>query len=98
MTKKVQIPFIPNDAIVKVDISGYFYKKLQTVLIGLGNQKSAEDFKAVLEKLKTDESPSDVYEAQVHVITALVISIEKSAMEQKVIEYHEHEIEESANN
>ena len=82
----IKLPVIPDSAVISVEISGFFYKKIQATLLALGTTKSPEEFKNVLKKLETDNPPEDLYEIQVHLFTALVAAIEKSAKEQNKIE------------
>lgn len=88
---KLRVPQIPDDAIVTLDISGHFYKKLQTIFLARAAERSKEEFTALLEKLKTDEPIADLYEAEIQVLASLVISIEKAAQKQNKLEFKEIE-------
>ena len=83
---KLKLPVIPDDAIIKIEISGYFYKQLQQLLLATAQTKSPEDLKKVLIKIKENNQYEDIFEAQVHTLTSLITSIEKAAKEQDKIE------------
>lgn len=59
------------------------------LLIAMGEQRTPEEFKKVLEKLKANEPADDLYEIQVHLILALVASLEKAAIAQDKITYED---------
>lgn len=86
---KLKVPFIPDSNIITIDISGYFYKKIQTVFLAKGAEKSKEEFLKILEKLKVNEPIVDLYEAEIQVLAALVMSIEKAAQAQNKLEFKE---------
>lgn len=86
---KIKVPFIPDSNIVTINVSGYFYKKIQTIFLAKGNERSREDFLRVLERAKSNEPIEDLYEAEIQVMAALVMSIEKAAQTQNKIEYKE---------
>ena len=86
---KLNVPYIPNDKIVSVKISGHFYKKLQTVFLAKGAERNKEEFLKILDRMKTNEPIQDLYEAEIEVLCALVVSIEKAAQEQGLVEMKE---------
>lgn len=88
---KLTVPYIPDASIVTIQVSGYFYKQLQTVFLAKGAERSKEEFIKVLEKAKTEQPVVDLYEAEVHILASLVMSIEKAAQEQKLLEYRDIE-------
>lgn len=87
MSKTLSVPSVKPDAIITIEVSGYFLKQLQMTLIAMGEQRTPEEFKAVLEKLKANEPADDLYEIQVHLILSLVATLEKNAMAQDKVTY-----------
>ena len=94
-TKKISVPHLPTDAIVKIDVSGDFYQKMQAVLIATGQSQDIEKFKTALSKLKNNQPPDNVFEGQVHILTILIATIEEAAMAQKLTQDKEIEVDES---
>lgn len=94
-TKKIKIPHLPNDAIVKIDVSGDFYRKLQAVLIATGQSQDIEKFNTALEKLKNNQPPDNMFEGQVHILTIMIATIEEAAIAQKLTEDAEVEVDEN---
>ena len=82
----LKLPVIPDDAIIDIQVSGYFYKQLQQLLLATSQTKSPEELKKVLIKIKENNKYEDLYEAQIHTLTTLIVSIEKAAKEQNKIE------------
>jgi hypothetical protein len=89
---KIKFPTIPNDAIIDIQVSGSFYRRLVDLLTELGNTKPVDEFKAILEKLKTNEGAKDAYELNVHLVMMLIYEIEKKAFEQKKTKEEEIEV------
>ena len=89
---KIKYPTIPNDAIIDIQVSGSFYRRLVDLITELGNSKPMDEFKAVLERLKTTEGAKDAYELNVHLVMMLIYEIEKKAFEQKKTKEEEIEV------
>jgi len=89
---KIKYPIIPNDAIIDIQVSGSFYRRLVDLITELGNSKPMDEFKAVLERLKTTEGAKDAYELNVHLVMMLIYEIEKKAFEQKKTKEEEIEV------
>jgi hypothetical protein len=89
---KIKFPTIPNDAIIDIQVSGSFYRRLVDLITELGNSKPIDEFKAVLERLKTTEGAKDAYELNVHLVMMLIYEIEKKAFEQKKTKEEEIEV------
>lgn len=89
---KIKYPTIPNDAIIDIQVSGSFYRRLVDLITELGNSKPIDEFKAVLERLKTTEGAKDAYELNVHLVMMLIYEIEKKAFEQKKTKEEEIEV------
>lgn len=81
--EKIKYDTIPSDVLIDIQVSGSFYKKLVNLLTSLGESVPPEEFKAVLEKLKTDEPVKNIFELNVHVLISIIYELEKRAVEQK---------------
>lgn len=79
-----KIDILPEDALVNVTISGQFYKRIQTLLFALLEQKEIETVPGLLKELEI-RNPSNLWEEQVVVYTALVYAVEEAAKEQNLI-------------
>lgn len=93
MSKTIKIPNVESSTIINIEVSGYFLKQLQMALIALGEERSPEEFQRILGKLKANEPAEDLYEIQLHLLTALVGSIEKAAIAQNKVTYKEMTVE-----
>ena len=85
MEETIKYKTLPPDALVDVQISGTFYKKLVDLLSALADSVTAEEFQAVVEKLKTNDAPKDIFEVNVHLILALIFEIETKAIAQNKV-------------
>lgn len=83
--EKIKYDTIPSDVLIDIQVSGSFYKKLVNLLTALGESVPPEEFKAALEKLKTDEPVKNIFELNVHVLISIIYELEKRAVEQKKI-------------
>jgi len=93
MSKTIKVPSVEADAIITIEVSGFFLKKLQMTLVALGEQREPAEFKRVLEKLKANDPPEDLYEMEVHLLTAMVASVEKAAIAQNKVTYKDMEVD-----
>jgi len=94
MSEKMTLPVIDLSAVVDIKISGYFYNKIQSLLMIKASEVSEEEFTKVLTKLKESDSKIDsLYESEIHILLALVSAIEKGAKEQNKITYKELDLE-----
>lgn len=82
----IKLPVIPDSAIITLEVSGYFYKQLQQLLLATAQTKTPEELKKVLEKIKENNQYEDIFEAQIHTLTSLITSIEKAAKDQGKVE------------
>lgn len=89
---KVQYKTIPPDAIIDIQVSGSFYRRLVELLTALGNGMPLEDFKKVLEKLKTNDPPADLHELNIHINMMLIYEIEQQAVKQNKCKDAEMEV------
>ncbi len=79
---KLSFPIIPSDAIIDIKVSGTFYRKLLGLSIMLAESKPLDEYKSVLEKLKTNDPELSVYELNVQSIMMLLHEIETCAKAQ----------------
>jgi hypothetical protein len=89
---KVQYKTIPPDVIIDIQVSGSFYRRLVELLTSLGNAMKPEDFKAVLEKLKTNDPPANLHELNIHINMMLIYEIEQQALKQNKVKDAEVEV------
>jgi hypothetical protein len=95
--KKFKVPNIKHDALITIEVSGAFLKRCQVLLISvssaLGPEKVAEAFKKFRD---TQQEPSDLLEAALFTLTAIVGEVEKKAIEQNKVETVELTAEEAS--
>ena len=88
--KKFKMPFVNNDAIFTIEISGSFMKKCQSLLLAYGEQEGQERLKDILEKFKnTQEIPQNLTESTIFIMMALVGEMETQALKQDKVQYKE---------
>ena len=93
---KIKYDTIPAEALIDIQISGAFYRRMVDLLTMLGESVPLADFKAVLERLKSNNPAEDMFEFNVHTIMSLIYEVEKQAMEQKKVEQKEMEVPDDA--
>lgn len=79
---KIKYETLPTDALVDIQVSGTFYRRMVDLLTMLAESVPLEDFKKVLEKLKENKPAEDLFELNVHTIMSLIYEIEKQAKAQ----------------
>ena len=89
MEENIKYESIPYDALIDIQFSGSFYKQLVDLLTALGDSVPLEEFKAVLEKLKTNDPPKSIFELNVHSLVSIIYEIEVQAQKQKKTKQHE---------
>lgn len=95
--KTFKLPHVPYEAIIDIKVSGLYLKRCQGLLLSIGEQMGREKFQEVLKKFSsTPDNPSDITEATVYILTALVAEAEKCAIEQKLVKELEITAEEAA--
>lgn len=78
---KTTYPVIPDEAIIDIQVSGTFYKKLLKLSIALGDSRPKEDYKKALETLGKGD-PEDLYELTVQTVVAVLFEVETNAKAQ----------------
>lgn len=76
-----KVETIDRETIVPIKVSGAYYITLQQMFMDLAMQKSPEEFKKVMERLKGNNPPQDRYESHLHILLSLIFEIENSAKE-----------------
>lgn len=81
--KKVEIDVFKPDAIINIEVSGYFVMVLQNILFKLSNQMGNEAVKTAMEKFKdATQPPSDLDELILFTVISLVSECEQAAIKQ----------------
>lgn len=88
-TKNTKFPMVQDDAIIDIQVSGYYYKAVQAILIRKGETIPKAEFIEMLQRLNKSEQPKSQTEAEIHILTALVLTIEKAAGDQKKVEWYD---------
>lgn len=80
-----KIEVIDYKAIIKIELSGSFYKSLQNAMVHLSSYRESEDLTALIEKLNRS-APSeefDDWEASMETLMILCAEVEEKARQQK---------------
>lgn len=93
-SKSIKYPYIPEDVMVNIEVSGYFIHRSQKLLLALSNQLTKEELLKTFEDIRDDKPAASVEAETIGFLTALVEAMEKSASEQNKIKIvdttHEH--------
>lgn len=73
------VPTIPVTAVMPIEVGGSFYMMIKSILINLCTDVSQEEMEKIINKVKNKEALSNINEELLYVLTALVMTIEKSA-------------------
>lgn len=84
-SKKIKYPYIPQDAIVTVEFSGFFINRTQALLLSLSNRFSKEELLRIFQDIRDDKLPQSPEEEMLGILAALVEAMESAAKEQKKI-------------
>jgi len=86
MAKKT-VTIIEYEALIKIEVSGNFYARIQQMLLEMISQKPQVEVVKALEKLKSNEPEENVFEYNLHTIMSLIYEMEEQAKAQgKLIE------------
>lgn len=86
---KQSYPVIPDEALIDIQISGSFYKKLLQLSVALGESRPLDDYKKALETLGDKREPEDLYELTVQAVVSVLFEVENNAKAQsktKIVE------------
>jgi hypothetical protein len=75
-------PSIPEDVIIDIQVSGYFYRQIVNNLLLIGDTKTPEEFSKALKSMEGTEPPKDQFELSVRTLAALIYEIELKAKAQ----------------
>lgn len=89
---KIKFDTIPTDALIDIQISGSFYRRMVDLITMLGESVPLEEFKAILERLKDNNPAADMFEFNVHTVICLIYEVEKQAKAQNKIVVSELDI------
>lgn len=79
----VKLEVIPDEAIVNVQFSGSFHRKLAKLAMALGDSRPIEEFQNALKTLDPKVEPEDLYQLTVQLLVSILFEIETQAREQK---------------
>lgn len=93
--EKVTVESIDNSAIIAIEVSGAFYSDLQFALTHLSQYRSEDEITALINKINSEEPPSNYNEWEIAVRTLLILcaEIESKARKQNAIKNVEVEIQ-----
>lgn len=81
----MKIEQIKENSLIKLDISTYFFQRLQGLTLYMTQLKTSEKLKEIYEKIKTEKELDD-YESGLETLFILVNTIEENARKQELIE------------
>lgn len=79
-------PVIIPNSIIKIEVSEYYLRRCQKLLVAMAGQMGHEKFVEAIKKLEEDKPMETLDEAIIDVILPLVDSVEKAAKEQGFVE------------
>lgn len=82
-----QLAYIEPSTILEIKVSGYFYKKLQTIFLYKLGKLPKDDMKATLDRIKTGKPPVGPEEFELQTLAGLIIAIEKEARDKDKIAF-----------
>jgi hypothetical protein len=77
--QKFKVPFVPMDALFNIEVSGFFLRRCQILLMTYGETLGADKFKELLDKAKSENPADSQSEETVFILIALIASMEKAA-------------------
>jgi hypothetical protein len=92
---KISLPGIADDAIIDLQVSGYFHGRLVALLTANAQTRPAEDLAPMFERLKEDNAPQDLFEFNMSMILSLIVDIEAAAKAQGKVTEREFETNEA---
>jgi len=80
------IDVLPYDSLVKIEISGTFYERLQNCLFAALQEKEdePEELALILKELETRQ-PANNWEERVYVLLAIIYEVDNQAAQQEVL-------------
>lgn len=83
--KSIKYPYIPQDAVIKLEVSGFFINRMQKLVIALSNSMSKEELIKIFEQLKEDKDSSTVEAETLGILTTLLHDMEEQAHKQNKV-------------
>jgi hypothetical protein len=94
MSKKIPVEAIPFEAVIKLDMPGTFYARIQQLILYFSNTHPPQDIIKAMNLLKENKEAETDFEYHLHTLTILVYDIEKKAKEQGLMVTKEIEVDE----
>jgi hypothetical protein len=80
--QKIKTSVIAPDAIVTIEVSGYFLNRIQGALTAMCGEVGERETLEILKRMREDEQVHSTQEEAIGIFLALVHAIETSALEQ----------------
>lgn len=91
---KHNVETIPFDAVIKLDVPGSFYARLQQLTIHYSQSRPHEELLKAMEKLKGKDQAESEFEYHIQTLTILMFEIESAAKNQNLLKIQEIDIPE----
>lgn len=85
-SKTIEAPFMKPDALIKIEVSSYYYARCQKLLFALAGSMGNDSFNKAIEALKEEKKIETLEEGILDVLVPLLNEIEKAANEQGCVE------------
>lgn len=89
---KHQVETIPFEAVVKMDIPGSFYARLQQLTIHYSQSRPHDELLKAMQKLKGKDQAETEFEYHIQTLTILMFEIETAAKNQGLLKMEEIDI------
>ena len=88
MSIPTKIDTVKDKAIISIELSGNFYKRIQAVMLHLSEYRDADDLTGLIDKINDEVSPDkyDDWEMAMETLMILCSEIESKAKEQNATE------------
>lgn len=91
---KHKVEAIPFEAVVKLDIPGSFYARLQQLTIHYSQTRPYDELLKAMQRLKGKEQAESEFEYHIQTLTILMFEIETAAKNQGLLKMEEIDIPE----
>ena len=81
-----KIDVIPSESLIKIEVSGQFYARMQNCLFALMGEKkdNPNELAIILKELETRE-PQNLWEEQISILLSILFEIDNQASKQGII-------------
>jgi hypothetical protein len=93
-SEKYKVPIISMDTLFNIEVSGYFLRRCQILLMTYGESIGNDEFIKILEKMKTNQASNTQQEETIFILVGLVDAMEKTAKKEGKAEEKELSSEE----